>query len=78
MLTLKMIEMTSGKVVYGYYPEDESEYGIISANIRTGEMKVEKIAENDKYRRYLSHAMSRLEELVQNSTYENKVTVAWC
>lgn len=78
MLTLELIEMTQEKAIYGYHPEDKDEHGILSVNRHTGEVDVVKIAESDRHKRYLSHAISKIAQLSHSGTYEKKVTVAWC
>lgn len=77
MLKLILIRATDNSLIYHYFPEEKSAYGILSINTATGEIQIIKIADNDKHRRYLGHAISELRKFHECGTYCKEATVAW-
>ncbi len=78
MLWLELVSNTQDEVIYNYFPERESEYGTVSINKATGELDVKKVSANDEYKRYLFHAISRIEKYFKEKNFQEKDTVAWC
>lgn len=77
MLRLKLVEITSSKVVYNYYPENSSSYGTVVIDISHGEVVSVNIAKDDTYEIYMHHAVSKVEEFVKENDYPEEYTVAW-
>lgn len=78
MLRLELVENTQEEIVYSYFPEGESEYGTISINKVTGELDIKKTSANDAYKRYLFHAVSRIEKYYAENKFLERDIVAWC
>lgn len=77
MLRLELVNNTQNEVIYNYFPEQKEEYGTVSVKKDTGEFSIVKISVNDEHRRYLSHAVSRIEKYsAENNFIENDI-VAW-
>ena len=77
MLKLLFIKRTEQNLIYHYFPEGASVYGILSINTATGEIQIIKAAENDNYRQYLRHAVSELRKFHESGAYCKESTVAW-
>lgn len=77
MLRLKLVEITSSKVVYNYYPESYVSYGTIVIDITNEEVLSVNIAKDDTYERYMHHAISKVKEFVKGNYYPEEQTVAW-
>ena len=77
MERLELLEVNEDKVVYKYYPEQESEsFGVVSVNRKTGERKIEKLF--DRYgNAYAFHACRELERYITNGNFPVKGGVAW-
>ena len=78
MLRLELVFNSKNEAVYDYFPEGKQESGTVSINKDTGEFAVKKIAVNDNHKRYLSHAISRIEKYFKEKNFREKDTVAWC
>lgn len=77
MLRLELVDNMQGEIIYNYFPEEKEEYGTISMNKETGQLEIKKISENDSHRRYLFHAMKRIEEYFTEKRFLEKDVVAW-
>ena len=77
MLRLELISNTRSEVVYKYFPEQKEEYGTISINMVTGEPDIRKLASGDEHRRYLSHAVARIEKYLAEKIFPDSDVVAW-
>lgn len=77
MESLELLEVNEDKVIYKYYPEQETEkFGVVSVNRKTGERKFEKLFE--KYgTSYAGHACRELERYITNGSFPVKGAVAW-
>lgn len=64
-------------LIYHYFPEAKSTYGILSIDIATDEIPIIKVAKSDVHRRYLSHAVSELKNFYTTDIYCKESTVAW-
>ena len=69
MLELILIKTTNDHLIYHYFPEAKSAYGILSINTATGEIQIIKVSESDMHRRYLSHAVSELRKFYETGIY---------
>ncbi len=78
MLLLELAGDMQEEAIYNYFPEGEKEYGTVSINKITGEPDVKKVSVNDEHKRYLFHAISRIEKYFQENKFLEKDTVAWC
>lgn len=76
MLILKLNSETEKNVVYNYYPEGKGIYGKVSIDKMTGDIE-SKAAKNDKFDRYLMHAIKRIREYYGSGKYKNSDMVAW-
>ena len=77
MLKLILIRATDNNLIYHYFPESKTDYGILSINTTTGEIQIIKVSESDMHRRYLGHAVSKLEKFYKTNSYLEESTVAW-
>lgn len=77
MLLLELAGNMQEKAVYNYFPEGKKEYGTVSVNKSTGELDVEKVSVNDEHKRYLCHAISRIEKYFAENNFQDKDIVAW-
>lgn len=77
MLRLKLVKKVQDEMVYNYFPEQKEEYGTVSISEDTGEMKIRKISPNDAHRRYLFHAVNRIEDYLAEKSFPESDVVAW-
>jgi len=77
MLKLLCIKKSENNFIYHYFPEAKTDYGILSINTATGEIQIIKVSESDMHRRYLGHAVSKLEKFYKTNSYLEESTVAW-
>lgn len=71
--------MESGeKVVYNYFPEGKDSGGMLSIDKESGDIEINKIADNDSHSIYLHHAVGRVSEYQKEKKYLETDTVAWC
>ena len=77
MLELILIKTTNDHLIYHYFPEAKSAYGMLSINTATGEIQIIKVSESDMHRRYLSHAVSELRKFYETGIYCKESIVAW-
>lgn len=76
MERLELLEVNEDKVVYRYYPEQETDFGVVSVNRKNGERKIEKLF--DRYgQMYAFHACRELERYITNGNFPVKGGVAW-
>ena len=77
MERLELLEVNESKVIYKYYPEQETEnFGVVSVNRKTGERKIEKLFDNYG-KMYAFHACRELERYITNGNFPVKGGVAW-
>ena len=76
MLILMLMEKSGSIVKYKYYPEGEEEFGIITLNMDTGDVEIEKLAQNYDSS-YMGHAVHRIDEYYKKKEYLEKDMVAW-
>ena len=77
MESLELLEVNEDKVIYKYYPEQETEsFGVVSVNRKTGERKIEKLFENYP-NSYAFHACRELERYITKGNFPVKGGVAW-
>lgn len=77
MLLLKLVEETSSRVVYNYFPEKKEECGTVTFDKLKGEVIDVVISKNDSHNRYMHHAVSKICEFFDNNVYEKEYVVAW-
>ena len=78
MLRLKLVKNTNSKVVYNYFPENEDKYGTVTLDKSNGDVINVVIAENDSFNRYMHHAVSKVIKFIENNSFPEEETVAWC
>ncbi len=77
MLQLKLVENTSSRVVYNYFPEKKNIYGTVSLNKSNGEVLSVTVAENDVHDIYMHHAVSKVAEFIEKDNLPEEEIVAW-
>ena len=77
MLRLELVEESEMEVIYNYFPEQSDTYGIITVNKISSEIVVVKTASGDAHKRYLHHAVARIEKYVTNKCYLESDIVTW-
>ena len=75
MIKLIRYVFTNDEVLYKYYPEGQTAYGIASINRHTGEFKILQKAPAD-HRIFQDMAYSRLKKYFRNNEYPNEDMVA--
>ncbi len=75
MLKYVLIDNAGGVVRYEYFPEGESDSGIVS--FRDGKCSIESLAKNDRHERYALKLFKKIREMASNGTFEEKGIVAW-
>ena len=79
MLTFKIQYEDDEVVKYEYHPEDRKEFGVISVNKKSLEMKQEQAAyEDDVHDSFFSSMMfSKIRKFIKSGTYRKEGMVAW-
>lgn len=78
MLTLKLVAFTDQMYTYHYYPEGRtSTYGVVVADLESQSVTVVKLAADDQFRSYSTHAWARLREYLANAEFHEEDLVAW-
>ena len=75
MLKYVLIENAGNAVRYEYFPEGESDSGIVSFN--DGKFSIEYLAKNDRHERYALKLFKKIREMASSGTFEEKGIVAW-
>jgi hypothetical protein len=76
MLRVEKVSVTDEKVTYRYYPEQESSYGIVSVNRKTGERSFDKV-EPEYGTRYAAHACVWIERQIKRGDFPETGGEAW-
>lgn len=61
---------------YNYYPEDQENFGTIIINKTMGEIETN-LSSNDKFGRYIMHAVKRVIEYFEEGVYKKQDFVVW-
>ena len=77
MNELKLKEMNQERIVYLYQPEGNGEYGEIAYLFSNSQASVLKQSKDDKFGRYASKAVSKIEECVKKNSLPLELTQAW-
>lgn len=78
VVTLRLIEITSDRVMYEYFPEDKKEYpGIVALDLETKKRLFLKDSVKDFGKLYAGHALRRIEEYNSNGEFKKDGLVAW-
>ena len=78
MLKFTLVENNQGKVLYKYFPEGGTNFGIVSFSEKTGDASIEVLAKNDKHGRYAMKLFKRIREMTSKyGAFETEGTVAW-
>ena len=75
MLKYVLIENAGDVVRYEYFPEGESDSGIVS--FRDGKVSIETLAKNDRHERYALKLFKKIREMASTGTFEKEGIVAW-
>ena len=80
MLVVRLEHIKNDVVVYRYYPENKNDYGIISVNTNTGQIKEntpvkgEYGGENSMYR---NNAFSDMRKFFKEKNFPKEWMIAW-
>ena len=78
MLKFTMVENNQGKILYKYFPEGGSDFGIVSFSEKTGDASIENLSKNDRHGRYAMKLFKRIRETTsKNGVLETEGTIAW-
>lgn len=79
MLTYKIHFENEYKIVYEYHPEDRDEYGLISIDKNSKEIKIEKRAYDDEvHDAFFSNMMfSKIRKFIEKNDYNESGMIAW-
>lgn len=77
MLILKIISEDSKQIVFHYYPEGKTKYGVVVIDKEEQDVSSYEIAKNDEFRSYLGHAISNALRYLTDRHFKNQTTIAW-
>lgn len=77
MLNYKLVEFQNGKVLYKYFPENGSAFGLVSFDTKTDTAKIETLAENDRHERYALKLFKFIREMARKGTFEKAGLIVW-
>lgn len=79
MLTYRIFYEDEYKIIYEYHPEDREEYGLISVDKISKEIKLEKRAYDDEvHDNFFSCMMfSKLRKFIEANDYKESGIIAW-
>ena len=76
MLKVEKVSVTDDTVTYRYYPEQESSYGVVSVNRKTGKRSFDKV-EPEYGTRYAAHACVWIERKIKEGDFPETGWEAW-
>ena len=77
MLKFILAEEKENSVLYKYYPEGGSEFGVVIFDKRSGNGSIEILAGNDRHRKYALKTLKRIREMAGNGLFEKSGMIAW-
>lgn len=79
MLRLLLEKIADNHVTYRYYPEQDSNYGLITVDLKTGELlERNNLDVDDEFGSYFVHAVSTIRNIIRNNEeLPTKRMVAW-
>jgi hypothetical protein len=77
MLKYKLVEESSRKVVYEYYPEGGTEAGVVSFDKETKKISIITLSEKDRHQRYAQKLFARIREFENSNSFGKEGMIAW-
>ena len=77
MLKFNLIEETSKKVVYEYYPEGDKDVGVVSYDKELKTNSIVTLSPKDRHQRYAQKLFARLREFSNSNSFEKEGMIAW-
>lgn len=77
MLKFNLVEETSKKVVYEYYPEGGSDAGVVSYDKVLKTNSIVTLSAKDKHQRYAQKLYARIREFANSNSFEKTGMIAW-
>lgn len=77
MVKLILQKKLEDKIAYNYHPDGKDNYGVLLINVKSGDIEVIAVADNDSFRRYLMHAVARIEKYFEEKKFLKEDVVAW-
>ena len=77
MLKFKMIEKNDDIVTYRYWPEQDAEYGEVTAKTKDGELVSMRLALEDEFKTYAFHMLSRIRKFAKDKSFDEDGMIAW-
>lgn len=71
------MEETAEEVVYKYYPEGDSDFGIISYDIKAKKCNVTTPSKKDKRLKYAQKMFAKIRECANNKFFQKEGVIAW-
>jgi hypothetical protein len=77
MLKFVLIEKTSEKVLYRYYPEGGSDFGVVSFDKKSNTCSIITLSDKDKHQRYAMKLFSKIREFAKDDAFDTQGIIAW-
>lgn len=77
MLKFNLIEETSKKVVYEYYPEGDKDVGVVSYDKELKTNSIVTLSVKDKHQRYAQKLFARIREFADGQSFEKEGMIVW-
>lgn len=79
MLKYRLSRENDNERIYFYYPEGKEDYGIIAINKKTGEIRINSLAKEDRGIQifYAYKLVRQLEKFYRTGEYRESGIVAW-
>ena len=77
MLKYELFEENEKQILYRYYPEGNSDFGVISVTKDTKEYNVVNLAKTDKHYRYALKMFTKIRKFIEDDSFEKSGTMAW-
>ena len=77
MLKYKLVEETPSNVVYEYFPEGDTKFGVVSFDKKSNANSIVTLAPQDRHRRYAQKLFSKIKEFANNDSFDKEGMIAW-
>ena len=77
MLKFILVEETSQKVVYKYYPEGGTDAGVVSFDKESKTNSIVTLSEKDRHHRYAQQLFARIREFANSNSFAKEGLIAW-
>ena len=78
MLKFSLVEETTKKVVYKYFPEGGTDAGVVSFDKESKTNSIITLSAKDRHQRYAQKLFSRIREFANGNSFEKEGIIAWC